>query len=332
MAHSKRSEEVNPIFLKTGIALVVVLILVVIAFRLIQVPYTVVETYQVVEEYTVNETYLENETQQVAVAVTTTENYIKNTTMPARQPVEGLKPSPTAFSGGRACKFADYEYTFEYIKSLPLEYNKYDPISEIGYHGKDNTLRQGVKICNLEKRRMQVNFRICKWTGDQLANCIDRLDTRIMAKSCELKILNWLTNFDDTKHMTVEPIEVSKKLVCKDGAGEYTTSSLNPTLLDDEALKDVTQETPHLLTESGRYHPFAQYPRESLYDVLTKEDVTVTIHEPTTRTVRTFEQQEEDVEVEKTRAIPQTRVVERQRVITKYQSLFDALMAKLVSS
>src|SRR3989338_8747969 len=123
MAHSKRSEEVNPFFLKTGIALVVVLILVVIAFRLIQVPYTVVETYQVVEEYTVNETYFENETQQVAVPVTTTENYIKNTTMPARQPADGLNPAPGAsFSGGRACTFADYEYTVEYIKSLPLEY------------------------------------------------------------------------------------------------------------------------------------------------------------------------------------------------------------------
>lgn len=328
---AKPHNKVNPIFLKSGLVLVILLILVVIAARFIQVPYALVETYQEIEAYNTNETYTENETRLVSVPVERTESYTSDVPVDVPQVSSLLDPKPGGLYGGSLCKFAPYNYSVEYIYSIPLEFNKYDPISWIGYRGKDNTYRQGVEICNHEKRRMNVDFRICNWVGDNKADCINRLDTRVRANSCEKRVLEWQTGFDETMHMTLEQIEVSQKLMCPNSAGEYTTHTYNPVLYGQEALAELTLETPVLKAESGSYHPSAKYPhgRVSLEEVL-KRDYTVTQKKTEERTIVTYEERLQDVEVEKKRLVPMTRVVEKQRVVTTYRSLFDTAYGHIV--
>ncbi|MBI2147483.1 hypothetical protein HYU19_03320 [Candidatus Woesearchaeota archaeon] len=325
MAHSRRPATATPAILKAGLVLIILLIGTVITLRLIQVPYDVTEAYETVEEYQAEESYVANETQLVRVPVVSEELYLEEKNVQLGSPSDLLDPTASSFPGGSSCIFADFNYTVEYIQSTPLEENKYDPVTEIGYNGKDNKLRQGVEICNQEPKRMIGNFRICKWAGDNLDNCIDRLQLRVRPRSCEKRVIAWVTMFDEEKHMTLEQIQVSTKLLCKDSSGEYSAATYDPTTLDSEALEDLTsEEPPHMLTGSGTYHPSA-YPYRG---VLIDDSVTSAVQKTkATRTVTTYQDQEKLVEVEKTRSVPQTRVIQHQRVVTKYRSLFDDLLA-----
>lgn len=293
----------------------------------VQVPYTVTEIYE--EEVPYEDIEYFNTTRDYVVLVPETEYETSEQEVRVVQtPSDQLAPEPT-FRRERDCRFDDYNFSISYIGTPQTSYD-FDWRSGIGY--RKNKLVIGAEICNYEKYRLNAEFRVCNMFGDRVADCQDTLDARIVARSCDVQHLIWWTPFDPEKTIRLEPLLVSKKLVCRSQVKEfgeeepgYTTVNLAPEkwLIDN-------------LVRSGEIiYPGAEvFKTESGYLGIPKSrgelqgDVAVQTVTRTIPVTKYYPKNETEIIAEQQTVIKYS-TVERTRDITKKRLLWEYLLIQL---
>lgn len=304
------------------ITIVVLVILFFLVVNFVTIPYTVDESYEAEEPFEELEFY--NETMQEEILVPHTKQVEVETEIAIRPPSAKLDMKPVVgFRREQDCHFADYEYEIDYITNT-LGPNRYDMRTGAGF--RDGRLFIIAEICNKEKRRMNTDFKICKYWKDEKVDCQDRLSTMIRANRCVKKTLTWETDFDAEKTLKLELGAVSQKIMCRNRAlkmnedsPEFVAVSLDPTGTDyGRYLMDPVR----LKTQSG----YLAIPKseESLY----RHEVT-TATKKETKELTEFKKEVVDKVVEKNRTVSKTRTVTKTRPITKYRTLWQHLMLKL---
>ncbi len=278
-----------------------------------EVPYEDIEYYNETREYTVLVPELGYETSEVQVLLVQT-------------PADQLAPEPT-FRRQRDCRFEDYNFTVSYIGAPQTEYD-FDWRTGTGY--RKNKLVIGAEICNHEKYRLNAEFKVCNMFGDRIADCQDTLDARIVARSCDIQHLIWWTPFDAEKTIQIEPLLVSKKLVCRSQVKEfgeeepgYTTVNLAP----EKWLIDNLERSGEIIypggdifkTESG-YLGIPKQRSAGLQDYVATQTVT------RTTPLTTYSNKNETEVVLKQRAVTRYATVERTREITKQRPLWEHVL------
>lgn len=318
--HKRRQVLANVI-----IALVILAVVFTLVANFVTVPYTVQETYGAEEPYEEIEFY--NESVEREVLVPKTEQVEVVVDVPLRPPSAKLDPQPViGFRREEDCHFEDYNYTLDFITNK-LNLERYDVRTEAGY--KNGRFIALVEICNKEKKRMYIDFKICKYRGDNLVDCKDRLNTGVESNFCNKFPLRWETAFDPDKYFRLEHGAVSQKVVCKnrslkatEESPEYVTSGINP---PGTAYGRYLQDPTRIKTKSGYFGvPRSQ---ETLY----RYDLT-TATKKDFETVTTYDRQIVEDVVQKNRTISKTRVVQKTRETTKYRTLWQHLMQKLRAS
>ena len=307
------------------IAFVILAVLFMLVVNFVTVPYTVQETYDAEEPYEEIEFY--NESVEREVLVPKTEQVEVIVDVPIRPPSAKLDPRPVVgFRREEDCHLEDYNYTLDFI-SNKLGNERYDVRTETGY--KNGRFIALVEICNKEKKRMYIDFKICKYGGDNLVDCKDRLNTGVEANFCNKFPLRWETAFDPDKYFKLEHGAVSQKIVCRnrslkanEESPEYVTSGINP---PGTAYGRYLQDPARIKTKSG----YLGTPKTQ--EALIRYDL-ATATQKDFETVTTFDRQIVEDIMQKNRTLSKTRVVQKTREIIRYRTLWQHLMQKLKAS
>ena len=295
------------------IVLVVLIILVVMILRFVKVPYTISEITE--KTYPYNETVYYNETEEVEIQVPyqTEEQYTY--TKDIAPPSSGLEPKPS-FLPDKNCRLEDYNYTLNYFGTI-TEKNRYDPVTKIGYY--NGAVRQGVEICNHEKRRMNTNLYICHYNGNTKADCNDRLVTTVRANICEKRTLVWVTSFGENKHITLEKGSVSQKLVCDASIMPGNDGAVSPpAVYYNVAGTDFSQyaQGTRVMTQSGTLAD-----KRLSSDLLRDEVTSAQVHG--TRLVTKYRTGTVTKQIPKNMTVVKYKTEREQREITKYRPLWE---------
>ncbi len=293
----------------------------------IQVPYTITEIYE--EEVPYEDIEYYNETREYTVLVPEIEyETSEEEVLVVQTPADQLAPEPT-FRRGRDCRFVDYNFSVSYIGTPQTPYD-FDWRSGTGY--RKNKLVIGAEICNYEKYRLNAEFRVCNMFGDRVADCQDTLDARIVARSCEIRHLIWWTPFDPEKTIRIEPLLVSKKLVCRSQVkefGEEEPGYVTVNLAPEKWLVDNLVRSGEIIypgaevfkTESG-YLGIPKSRGELQGDIVTQ---TVTRTNPVTKY---YGKNETEIVVAQ-QAVIKHSTVERTREITRQRPLWEHILLLL---
>ncbi len=323
MSAKSRSKKAIIIYPLVALALVVVLSW--LLLTTIKVPYTITEVY--IEEVPYEDIEYYNETRGYTVLVPELEyETSEEKILIVQTPVDQLEHEPT-FRRQQDCRFEDYNVSVSYIGTPQTAYD-WDWSSGTGY--RKNKLVIGAEICNYEKYRLNAEFKVCNMFGDRIADCQDTLDARVVARSCDISHLIWWTPFDAEKTIRIEPILVSKKLVCRSQIKEfgeeeprYTTVNLAPEkwLIDnlERAGEIIYPGAEVFKTESG-YLGVPKQRSAGLQDYVVPKTVTRTI--PVTK----YYNKNETEVVLKQRAVTKYTTVERTREITRQRLLWQHIL------
>jgi len=316
-----RQQEESKVKLRVIQVMTVLLVLAILAFFLLNymtVPYTVEENYSVDNPYTVFVDYNDTETYTVKVPYTITEEY---------EAIESRPISTSFYVSGRPtfrvnddCIVEDYDFLIDYV-GLPADEDDFDKKTDYGYKRVDHRTGRyyiGARICNGEDSRLQGRFEVCHYVDNELVGCPNWIDVTVYANKCRDYILTWETPFDEDKRMLINPVIVSKKLMCRESPeDEYSIRHLKlfRYLGLDSFYYNFIAPGETILTDSGVLAQPARVNQEVQYESYT------TIK---TRSVTKYRNETRFRKVTNTREETRHSTIEKTKEVVKYKSLWEA--------
>jgi hypothetical protein len=140
--------------------------------------------------------------------------------------------TPTTLTSYRECEYKDLDYVILYTDGLQ---KPYDIRTETGYKRNKGSpmgeYHQLIMICNEDKPALGGVFNICHYSNGNLVNCPGKYTIKEGSKGvsagskaslnyreftqCSVDEFRWRTAYDETKNITLMPVQVSQKRVCE---------------------------------------------------------------------------------------------------------------------